>query len=757
MLKEMFNELKQVVIFSGGFHPPMPHHIEVFKYLSNKFPKADLFIACSNDKSTRPFSFEQKQWLAEQAGIPKEKIVLTKSPYKATEITQNYDPYSTVLIFGVSEKDGDRFSASGFKKDGTPSYFQPYNSDNLQTFDKHAYFFITPIYKDEVIGTEITSASELRKMYSNASDNQRKAIIHDLYPSSIYPLVIKQIFDDVIGTLSEARVKNYNLMPCYNCKDIGYIRHETLKTRSDGTTYKNSSVEICKKCGGSGKIRVPLIDFKKIAANDLNESPDFGYSKFNDRDDEIKNDVRFLEYDNSDEFGFEVYKGIDWAGHILCYMDRNIAKIKEIYTDASWKRTGLGQILYDKAIAMSKSKGAKFFQSDVDRTPAAEAAWKKISKRYSVYKVMNNNHEQVYCIDLRKVHIRKNMLESPDFGYNTYNNRETELNKVRYDDDITNNFLTISAYYENEKIAYLHANVHSKESSIVIDKVEIYGMYHKAWRGTGLGQILYERAIQLAKSEGFDYFRSDQALSKYAHKAWSRIKARYGDAVTLEKIPDELVPGEFLDEFYQIDLRRIPYRRIVEEIEQPENSLENYIKTNCTQILNIYKQLNMILYRGIKTTQDYFKAQSPINRPPRDTDEKNQIMIDDKLESSGFKALRRNSIFTSSFKMGVEYYGEIYVIFPEDGFDFTWSSLIADLYQEYTDINSKFYEDFTDDLINMSNNRFIYTFAFQKSNIVGAIKSGYEILIHGKYVAIKYDYFIQNNIGKNLGLNQERI
>lgn len=56
----------------------------------------------------------------------------------------------------------------------------------------------------------------------------------------------------------------------------------------------------------------------------------------------------------------------------------------DVNVEDDWRGTGLGQKLYDRAIAEAKRRGKKVFDSSSDQTPEARAAWKRISQRYPV-------------------------------------------------------------------------------------------------------------------------------------------------------------------------------------------------------------------------------------------------------------------------------------------------------------------------------------------------------------------------------------
>src|SRR5210317_1184530 len=100
--------MSTVVIFPGGFQPFHAGHKSVYDHLVKTFPDADVYIASSPSTTERPFKFEDKKYLAVSAGIPEDKFVMVKSPYRSIEITQNYNPEKDVVIFALSEKDSSR-------------------------------------------------------------------------------------------------------------------------------------------------------------------------------------------------------------------------------------------------------------------------------------------------------------------------------------------------------------------------------------------------------------------------------------------------------------------------------------------------------------------------------------------------------------------------------------------------------------------------------------------------------------------------
>lgn len=172
--------MKQIVVMAGGFHPFHAGHYALYQSALKAFPNADVYVAATDDTKVRPFPFEIKEKLAKVAGVKPGRFVRVKSPFKAEEITSKYNPNTDVLIFVRSEKDKNESpKPGGMKKDGTPSYFQPYTGKNLQPFSKHAYFAYLPTV---TFGPGIRSATEIRNAWPNLNDRQKTAMVMSLYP-----------------------------------------------------------------------------------------------------------------------------------------------------------------------------------------------------------------------------------------------------------------------------------------------------------------------------------------------------------------------------------------------------------------------------------------------------------------------------------------------------------------------------------------------------------------------------------------------
>ena len=192
----------------GGFHPFHAGHYALYKSALEAFPGADVYVAATNDTKTRPFPFDIKEKLAKLAGVSPGRFVQVKSPFKSEEITSQYNPDEDVLIFVRSEKDkNEQPKPGGTKKDGTPSYFQPYTGKNLQPFSKHAYMAYLPTVE---FGPGIKSATEIRNAWSSLNDKQKSAMVMSLYPKTqknpkLTANVVKLLDAGMGNELSEAR------------------------------------------------------------------------------------------------------------------------------------------------------------------------------------------------------------------------------------------------------------------------------------------------------------------------------------------------------------------------------------------------------------------------------------------------------------------------------------------------------------------------------------------------------------------------
>jgi hypothetical protein len=196
-----------VVIMPGGFHPFHPGHLALYQSAQRAFSDAEVYVAATNDKSDRPFDISDKQKIAYAAGVEPGHFVQVKSPFRAEEITSQYNPNQDVLIFVRSEKDANtQPQAGGVKKDGAPSYLQPLlGAQRLEPFSKHAYMAYLPTV--EFGPTDMTSATQIRAAWPTLTPKRKLALVMSLYPLTQQDPTgakdIVSIFDQTIGGVAE--------------------------------------------------------------------------------------------------------------------------------------------------------------------------------------------------------------------------------------------------------------------------------------------------------------------------------------------------------------------------------------------------------------------------------------------------------------------------------------------------------------------------------------------------------------------------
>lgn len=178
------------------------------------------------------------------------------------------------------------------------------------------------------------------------------------------------------------------------------------------------------------------------------------------------------------------------------------------------------------------------------------------------------------------------------------------------------------------------------------------------------------------------------------------------------------------------------------------------LNTNCSEIMAAYKAAEEILFRGsIESSISLREPNYP--RLPKDSDPNIQQAADEYLKQLGFVAMRSNSMFaTSDFHMAFAYtrYTDkrpekktLYMVFPFNGFDYTWSSQISDFY-----VHTPSFGTFK--IMYPTAADFQKKFKYQANNLVAGIRSGSEIMITGKYYRIILNKHNYSKICKSLDI-----
>ena len=255
----------------GGFHPFHAGHYALYQSAKKAFPDADMYVAASDSRTERPFPFQIKQKLAQVAGVKPNEFVQVKSPFRSEEITAKYNPDEDALIFVRSEKDkNEQPIPGGTKKDGTPSYFQPYNPKDVKPFKQHGYITYLPTVE---FAGGIKSATEIRKQWPHLNDRQKANMIQTLYPETTgnKKLItnVVGLMDAGMGMLTEGEVINVDFSQRQKAKsknDWQQVHPEilTLANHWFWTTEEMGSSEAVKNKEHRGELEQQLEDITAI-------------------------------------------------------------------------------------------------------------------------------------------------------------------------------------------------------------------------------------------------------------------------------------------------------------------------------------------------------------------------------------------------------------------------------------------------------------------------------------------------------------
>ena len=167
-----------------------------------------------------------------------------------------------------------------------------------------------------------------------------------------------------------------------------------------------------------------------------------------------------------------------------------------------------------------------------------------------------------------------------------------------------------------------------------------------------------------------------------------------------------------------------------------DQRLVERIRRDCSQFIPIMKRYGY-LYHGFREIAEYgienphqFMAASRKVRRSTHTPSHIQKKIDSYLSQMGFEALRGNSLFCTSNKGIAAYYGSLFYIFPINGFKYTYCPT-DDLYNSSM---GRLKTQLADPLYTPEN--FVEEYGFKKTDLGKAIDYGYEIYIHGQFIAL---------------------
>jgi len=206
-MMEMPEQKRIAVVYPGRFQPPHKGHKAVYDHLAQKYGADNVFV-CTSDKvepGRSPFTFSEKQKMWRLMGV--HEVIQSSQPYRAPELVSQFDAANTVLLFAISEKDmaeDPRFSFKP-KKDGSPSYFQPFKDiGQCESLDKHGYMVTVPTFDFKVLGQPANSATQIRAQFAGADEETQKKIVTDLF-GKFDPTVL-QIMQNKLATVNTESV-----------------------------------------------------------------------------------------------------------------------------------------------------------------------------------------------------------------------------------------------------------------------------------------------------------------------------------------------------------------------------------------------------------------------------------------------------------------------------------------------------------------------------------------------------------------------
>ena len=195
---------RAIAIYPGRFQPAGQHHYDAYSWLARKFGPKNVYIATSNLKGPKsPFNFREKKKILQAYGVPANRIIQVKDPYKAVEITSKL-PEGTPVVFGFGEKDAGRLKSG--------KYFRDYKEGgDLVGYEKNGYIVTLPHIALKVGGKEMSGTSirgamgskdikapEKRKLFKQIFGHNKK---------DIYKLVV-----DKLTKLSEEKMELRGLL-----------------------------------------------------------------------------------------------------------------------------------------------------------------------------------------------------------------------------------------------------------------------------------------------------------------------------------------------------------------------------------------------------------------------------------------------------------------------------------------------------------------------------------------------------------------
>lgn len=132
------------------------------------------------------------------------------------------------------------------------------------------------------------------------------------------------------------------------------------------------------------------------------------------------------------------------------------------------------------------------------------------------------------------------------------------------------------------------------------------------------------------------------------------------------------------EELMQTPLKHILVTKSLDGFEECWEAIEK----ECSDIVSFYREHKKVFYRGTRRGELFFKGVPREDRKPLDTPQVVHDALEGWLKEHGFAARRSNSLFITSDVSVTHHYGQPFVIFPKNGFQYTWFEKSRDLFDE---------------------------------------------------------------------------
>ena len=187
MDEQKSNITKVIGIYGGRFQPFGPHHKKTYEWLKKKVDEA--YIVTSDLKSLprHPMNFKEKVRHMKKMGIPSNRIVMEKTPYRAENTLKKFDEETTAVIYIFGKKDANRLKSG--------AYFDDYkkNKDKMVGYRERGYILTAPHQSVRVGGKEV-SGTTIRDIlgHPKLNDDQRERLFKKLfgyYDKGVYNMI----------------------------------------------------------------------------------------------------------------------------------------------------------------------------------------------------------------------------------------------------------------------------------------------------------------------------------------------------------------------------------------------------------------------------------------------------------------------------------------------------------------------------------------------------------------------------------------